>query len=268
MELLVPVLIIGAIGLVFGLGLSLAHEKMAVKSEPKVEALLEALPGSNCGACGYSGCEGYAKALAEGARVLTLCAPGGEKSAAQIGEILGVAVGPVKPKSAVVRCAGSLQNQKQAFTYDGIPSCEMASRLAGGPSGCKYGCIGLGDCARACEYGAIRISNGLAAVDPRLCKACRKCVPACPKGLIVLADVSQPRAMVACMNREKGALTRTVCSSGCIACRKCVKSCEFDAISILENTAVIDPAKCTNCGKCVENCPVSCIITSSCLVKQ
>ena len=99
--IIMPVVILGITGVLMGLFLAFASKKFEVEVDPKVEAILAILPGVNCGACGYPGCSGYASGVAlEGAK-MTLCAPGGPKVAAKIGDIMGVAVEmPVKKKPA------------------------------------------------------------------------------------------------------------------------------------------------------------------------
>lgn len=262
MQILMPILIVAVIGIVAGLGLSIASVVMAVPVNEKAEAIRAVLPGANCGACGYSGCDAYAKALADGAKVLTLCAPGGDTVAKEIGSVLGLSVGAVKAKSAVVRCRGNCDNTKKSYDYDGIESCTMAAQLLGGPGACKYGCMGLGDCIAVCEFGALRVCNGVAVVDRSLCKACHKCVATCPKGLIKLIDISQPKPYVYCRSADKGARTRSVCSAGCIGCMKCKKVCESNAIMVKNNLATISISRCIGCGKCVEQCPTHCIMPS------
>lgn len=259
MNILIPVVVVAVIGLIAGLGLSIASVVMAVPVNEKAEKIREVLPGANCGACGYSGCDAYALALAEGAKVLTLCSPGGADVAAEIGAVLGTSVGAIKAKSAVVRCNGSCQNTENAYDYDGIDSCTMAAQLLSGPGKCKYGCIGLGDCADACEYDAISVRNGVAVVDKHLCKSCKKCVLACPKSLIRIEDVSEPKSYVICHNKDKGAQTRKVCKMGCIGCMKCKKVCPTGAISVIDNLAKIDVKKCNKCNRCITECPVNCI---------
>ena len=99
--IMMPVAVLGITGVLMGLFLAYASKKFEVEVDPKVEAILAILPGVNCGACGYPGCSGYASGVAlEGAK-MTLCAPGGPKVAAKIGDIMGVAVEmPVKKKPA------------------------------------------------------------------------------------------------------------------------------------------------------------------------
>ena len=260
MSILTPVLIVAVIGVIAGLGLSIASVVMAVPTNETAEKIREVLPGANCGACGYSGCDAYAAALADGAKVLTLCAPGGADVAKEIGAVLGADVGSIKAKSAVVRCRGNCDNANTNYDYDGITSCIMANQLLGGPSSCKFGCIGLGDCVKACEYGAIKVCNGVAVVDTELCKSCGKCTAACPKGLIKVVEIEKPKAYVYCNNTDKGALARKACTAACIGCMKCVKNCPEGAVKVENNLASVDISKCTHCGLCIENCPTKCIM--------
>ena len=118
----------------------------------------------------------------------------------------------------------------------------------------RSGCMGLGDCVRACEYGAVEVCNGVARIDPALCKACGKCVSACPKGLITLTPVKK-QAVVRCHNCDKGKAVMDVCKVGCISCTKCVKTCPEGAIAMVDGCAAVDPHKCTGCGQCAEACP-------------
>ena len=142
--------------------------------------------------------------------------------------------------------------------YEGIPSCAAAAQLAGGITSCRFGCMGLGDCMRACNYDAIKICNGMASIDPAKCRGCSMCVKACPKGLISFVPL-KAQAVVRCSNCDKGAVTNKVCNIGCIGCGKCVRSCESGAIRLENFHAVVDPEKCTACGKCAEACPRHCI---------
>ena len=258
MEILLAVGIVALIGLVAGLGLSSASAALAVPTDEKTESLRAALPGANCGACGYSGCDGYAAALAAGEAEPNRCAPGGPDTAAQLAALLGVEAGEMKRKAAQVRCGGSCAHVQEKYEYQGVKTCAAASQLYAGPSSCAYGCLGFGDCAAACEYDAIQVIDGLARVNPLLCTSCGRCVKACPKGLISLlpADI---QAVVRCSNKDMGAKVRKVCDVGCIGCRKCTKVCPTGAIVVEENLARIDPEKCIGCGACVETCPVHCI---------
>ena len=259
MSILIPILILGGIGLLAGILLSVAAVVFAVQKDEKAEEIAEALPGANCGACGFSGCSGYAAALSKGETTDTgLCAPGGAAAAAAIAAILGVEADAFQKKAAVVRCQGSWDLTDMKMEYQGMETCAAANQLFSGMGACRYGCIGYGDCLSACEYGAVTVENGLSTIHPELCKGCGKCVTACPKGLIRLLPEKR-QAAVLCSNHDKGARTRQVCTVGCIGCMRCVKACEAGAVTVENFLACVDPEKCTGCGKCAEVCPQHCI---------
>lgn len=251
--IILAIIIVAVIGLVAGIGLSIASIVMAVPKDEKVEALTEALPGANCGACGFSGCAGYAEALAKGEAKLGLCSPGGEECVTACGEILGQ-TGSVEKKTALVHCVGSYDVTSDKMNYDGLQSCAAATFLAGGVSSCRFGCMGMGDCERACQFDAVKICNGVAIIEPEKCKGCSACVTACPKSLISLVPY-KTQAIVRCSNLDKGASVMKICKVGCIGCMKCVKICEEGAIKVTNFNAKIDPDKCIGCGKCVDVCP-------------
>lgn len=253
-SILIAVLIVAVIGLIVGIVLAVASILMAVPVDEKAEAIQEQLPGANCGACGYSGCSGYAAALSKGEAKLGLCSPGGQAVIDAIAPIIGAEGVKSVPKTAVVHCRGNDDNTSKMTRYQGIQSCLAASQLYGGMGECSYGCIGFGDCMSACEYGAISVNNGVAQVNSDLCKACGQCVSACPKQLITI-EPKKRHAIVKCSNCDKGALTKKACKVGCIGCMKCVKECPFEAIKIDKFHAVIDPEKCKGCRKCVAVCP-------------
>ena len=243
-----------------GLGLAIASIVMAVPKDEKAEAIEEILPGANCGACGYSGCAGYAKAVIQRrGSSRGLCSPGRRRGGR--GYCASFSASPpceVEYKTALVHCMGSHDNTTDRMKYQGISSCAAAVQLYGGISSCSFGCMGLGDCAAVCEYDAIKVCNGVASIDPTRCKGCSKCVQACPKHLISFVPL-KPQAVVRCSNCDKGGVTRKLCKVGCIGCMKCVKVCESGAVTVNQFKASVDPAKCTACGKCVEVCPQDCI---------
>ena len=257
--ILLTVIILSSIGLLSGLILSIAAIVMAVKRDETADMIEQILPGANCGSCGFSGCSGYAAALAKGETDNTsLCSPGGAAVASAIAEALGLENIGFVEKHAVVRCRGNSENTQDAYEYDGLPSCAAASRLFGGAGACRYGCIGLGDCVGACDFGAIKIENSLAVVDTDKCGGCGKCAKACPKGVIEIVP-SAEAFTVRCVSHDKGALVRKICKAGCIGCSMCVRACEHGAVSISDFCAQIDPEKCIGCGKCVVVCPQKCI---------
>ncbi len=254
------VIIVAAIGLIAGLGLAIASKVMAVPVDEKAAAIRECLPGANCGACGFSGCDGYAAALSSGETEDTaLCSPGGNEAAKGIAAVLGVEAGNVKPKVAVVLCQGNNQNVGTKLDYSGVESCKMAAQLFGGPKNCIYGCLGFGDCVKKCPYEAIFICDGVARINPDRCRACKMCINTCPRNLIELLPLETAQAGVFCKNRDKGAKTRKQCAVGCIGCMKCAKVCENGAITVENNVAHVDYEKCIGCGKCAEACPVKAV---------
>lgn len=257
-SILLAVGIVAGIGLLIGLILSVASIIMAVPKDEKAEKILAALPGANCGACGYSGCSGYAAALAKGKAEVGLCAPGGLACTKEISSILGVASGNVEPKTAVVKCMGSLDHTAYKAEYIGIQSCAAAVKIGGGLTACSYGCMGLGDCQAVCKYDAISLCNGVAYIDSDKCRACTLCVKACPRGIISIVPKKE-MALNRCSNRDKGGVTRKLCSVGCIGCKKCEKTCEAGAVKVTDFNAYVTPELCTGCGKCVEACPQHCI---------
>ena len=257
-EILIPILVVAGIGLLAGLILAIASIVMAVPKDEKTETIRAMLPGANCGACGYSGCDGYAKALATSEAQPGLCPVGGATVTKAVSEYLGCDAGESETKVAVVHCLGSYDNTSDKVQYEGIETCAGAAMVAGGVASCQYGCMGLGDCVRACQYGAISVKNGLAKIDPKLCKGCSLCIKACPKHLIRFTPYWQ-QAVVLCSNCDKGADTNKVCKIGCIGCKKCEKTCQHDAIHVIDSHAVVDTTKCVGCGDCEEVCPRHCI---------
>ncbi len=258
-DIIIAVAVVAAIGLICAVILALADKFMGVKVDEREKEVRSALPGANCGACGFTGCDGYAKALVENPDLATnLCIPGADAVARRVSEILGREFQDVVEQVAFVHCLGDCDAAKEKHNYEGIQSCAAATMLYGGSGACTCGCVGLGDCANACPSGAICIENGIAHVDTRKCTGCGVCVKTCPHHLITLfSDLD--RVAVTCSNTEKGAVTRQKCTNGCIGCKKCEKNCPTGAVTVVNNLAVIDYDKCTNCGLCAENCPVKCI---------
>lgn len=255
--ILLAVLVVGGLALAAGIILAVASAVLAVPADERAEKIRAALPGANCGGCGYSGCDAYAAALAAGDAAAGLCSPGGEETAQALAAILG-GDATVQKKTAAVRCGGCAEHTADTAAYAGVSRCAEAARLFGGAAACLYGCLGLGDCAAACPARAITVENGLARVDNTLCTGCGTCAAACPRGLIALRPAPQ-KPLVACRNADKGALTRKVCTAGCLGCGKCVKTCAHGAIALNGALAEIDPARCVGCGACAAACPVGCI---------
>lgn len=182
---------------------------------------------------------------------------------AKVAEALGQKVEEKAPMVAVVRCQGSFANRPRTNKYDGYSSCKVMSSLYAGNTGCKFGCLGMGDCVAACKFGAISVNEatGIAEVDQDKCTGCGACAKACPKGVIEIRNkgMKDRRVYVSCINKDKGAVTRKACTVGCIGCGKCAKTCPFGAITVENNVAYIDFTKCKSCRKCVEECPTKAI---------
>ena len=258
MPILTAFLIVSGVALVLGVLLALVSHFFAVEEDQKVKEIRACLPGVNCGACGYKGCDDYAAAVAEGKAKPNLCVPGAEATANELGAILGIEVEAPEDMVAYVHCNGHCEATSKKAAYDGISTCKAAAMLFAGPDACRFGCMGLGDCAAACPSGAICLKDGIAHVDTSLCIGCGLCRDTCPKHIISMVP-QEAKVVVACSNEDKGAQARTACKNACIACKKCEKACEFGAISVQNNLAGIDYDKCTGCGACAGACPTGAI---------
>lgn len=259
MMILIPVLLVFGIGVLCAIVLTLSSIFFGVKEDQTTAAIRECLPGANCGACGYNGCDGYAKALSEGSiSQVNLCVPGGDSVAAAIADILQVERQDVVEKVTFVACNGTCDAVDFKYDYKGIQKCSSAILFYKGEKSCSFACLGYGDCVQACPQGAIKVENGVAQVDYSLCIGCGICVRQCPSHVIKLID-DVSKVAVACSNKDKGALTKKACSNGCIGCKKCEKTCPHGAIKVEDNLAIIDYSLCTGCGECAKVCPVHCI---------
>lgn len=254
--MLEPLIILGALGLLFGIGLFIASRVFFVKTDERVERIEAVLPGTNCGACGLAGCSGLAKAIVHGQADVTGCVAGGEDVAHLVADVMGVEVAAMDKKVAILRCNGV--NVKDRFNYRGIKTCAAAAMVMGGPKECSFGCLRFGDCVNACPFDALHMVDGFPKVDESKCTSCGKCVEACPKNLFELVSLGST-VHVQCQSHDVGKVTRKACEVGCIACGKCERVCPFDAIHVENNLAVIDFEKCTSCGKCVNECPMDTI---------
>ena len=263
----IPIILVVAVGLVCAIMLTVASKVFYVPVDETAAALREVLPGANCGGCGFAGCDDYANQLAANHETpCNKCPVGGPTVAAKLAEILGVEAGSAEKEVAVVQCNGNCDVANNLLDYEGPASCKAASQLFGGLKSCQFGCLGLGDCVAACEFGAIKVVNGVAKVDRNACVACGACAKACPKGLIRIAP-EKNQVVVFCHNTDKGANTRKACSVGCIGCKQCEKACKFDSVHVEDNLASIDPETCKNCGMCAKVCPTGAIINLKQLAK-
>ena len=257
--ILVPALIVGGVGLVFGIVLAFSAKAFAVKVDERIVKVKAALPGVNCGACGQTGCEAFAEAAVAGRVKPDGCPVGGAAVGAKVAEILGLKVTNTASFVARVACGGLAGCSRQKYAYEGMKSCTAASALHNGPKACPFGCLGFGDCVAACPFNAIVIIDGVAKIFEENCKSCEKCVAACPKKLISMVPRGK-NFLVNCKSTQKGPMVKKNCDVGCIGCGKCVKVCPQTAISMNNNLAKIDPLLCINCGECVKVCPTNAIV--------
>ncbi|MBQ4650074.1 MAG: RnfABCDGE type electron transport complex subunit B [Firmicutes bacterium] len=260
MSILTPVLLVVVIGFVLAVILTIASKVFFVPVDETVANLRAELPGANCGACGFAGCDDYAAALAADPSIGTAkCPVGGADLAVALAAVLGVEAGTAEPQVAVVMCNGNKEAAKSLMEYQGLSTCVAAKQMFGGVNVCSHGCLGLGDCERICPYGAIKVCDGVAVVARELCVGCGMCANQCPNKVIRIAPAKN-KVVVACNSKDAGAKTRKACSNGCIGCKKCEKACKFEAITVENNLAFIDPEKCKNCGLCAKDCPTGAII--------
>lgn len=257
-SILIAGLTLGIMGLVFGIVLAFASQKFAVEVDERAVAIREAVPGANCGGCGFPGCDGFANAVVAGKAPVNGCPVGGPDCASKIAEIMGVTAGEGARQVANVLCNGG-DHCTNSYDYEGIEDCRAAHMLHGGGKSCTYGCLGLGTCVTACPFDAIHMSEtNVALVEKEKCVACGKCIAICPKQIIQYVPYDQ-FTIVECMNKERGAHVKKSCGVACIACGICEKNCPVDAIHVIDLVARIDYDKCTNCQICAQKCPTKAI---------
>ena len=262
--ILITVITLTAIGLLVAAILFLVAKKFKVEEDARIDDVEALLPGANCGGCGSAGCRDFATKLVSLDDLGDVqCPVGGSETMNKIAALLGKTAVAQAPKVAVVKCNGSCEVRPKTSNYEGYPSCKVKASLYSGDTGCRFGCLGCGDCTLACKFDAIKMDpeTGLPMVDESKCTGCGACSKACPKGIIEMRPKG-PRGLkvvVRCSNTDKGAVARKACKAACIGCAKCQKACPHDAIVVDNNLAYIDPAKCKLCTKCVDECPTGAI---------
>jgi Na+-translocating ferredoxin:NAD+ oxidoreductase RNF subunit RnfB len=254
--ILITALFALALAFVLGLALGFFREFFAVPQDPLTGQIREALPGANCGACGYPGCDGYAAAVSSGAADINRCSVGGPQTAEKLAALTGKTASLV-PVAAVLACRGSRDKAPPKGEYTGLKTCRGAKLSAGGTKLCAWGCLGFGDCVKVCQFGALALGeDGLPAVDYGKCTGCALCAAECPQGLIQTIPRDRRGALALCANRNpQRAQVMKTCKAGCIKCELCVKNCPEQCIAMDRGIPVVDYGKCTSCGLCVSKCP-------------
>lgn len=263
-SIIYAILALSIIGAVAALILYFVAQKFKVYEDPRIDTVCEKLPGANCGGCGYAGCRALAEAIVKAESLENkFCPVGGANTMNEIAEVMNLSVEASEPKIAVVRCNGGKCNTQAKANFEGFDNCLFAHMTFSSEGGCSNGCLGLGNCVKACSFDAIHINpeTKLPEVDEEKCVACGACVKTCPRSVIELRNKGKNsrRVFVSCINQEKGAAAKKNCESACIGCGKCAKACPFEAISINNNVAYIDFNKCKLCRKCVAECPTGAI---------
>ena len=256
--------VVTVMGLVLALVLYLVAERFKVEEDPRIDLVEKAMPGANCGGCGFAGCRAFAESAVKAPNLDShFCPVGGNDTMKNVAAILGYEVKAKAPEVAVVRCNGTCTARPRVNNYDGYPSCKVKAALYSGDTGCAFGCLGCGDCVAACQFGALSMDpeTGLPVVDEEKCTGCGACSKACPKHIIELRPKG-PRGMrvfVSCVNKDKGPVAKKACLNACIGCGICVKTCTHEAIVMENNIAYIDASKCKLCRECEAMCPTGAI---------
>lgn len=228
-----------SMAVILGYVLGWANKRFHVVVDPRVEAINDALPGANCGGCGYVGCSEYAEAIVVGEDVaVTLCNVGGASCATEIADVMGVSVEESAPYRPIIHCGAPKHNRLKRSEYRGERRC-AAVNLVADVQGCTFGCLGFGDCQTACDYDAIRIIEGLAVVDYKKCVGCQACARVCPRNIISMAPFKAAQMLaVTCSNKDPGRDVKEVCDVGCMGCKACTKM--SDLLKVENNLSTID----------------------------
>lgn len=260
MLVLVAVGALGGLTLLLATGLVVANRKLHVEEDPRIDDVEDMLPNTNCGACGYPGCRPFAEALVSDEILPGKCTVSNDERRAAIAGYLEVDVGAEEQQVVRLACAGGINVARNHARYTGHESCRSAALVAGGGKGCFWGCLGLGDCERVCDFDAIIMNaDSLPVIAEELCTACGDCVEICPKDLFSLHPVSH-RLWVACKNLEEGDELLEDCEVACTACERCAVDAPPGLITMRDNLPVVDYDGPHATRKPIERCPTGAIV--------
>ncbi|MDR2965532.1 MAG: RnfABCDGE type electron transport complex subunit B [Treponema sp.] len=253
--ILLTALFAATISFILGITLGFFQQLFYVPDDPLVAEIRDALPGANCGACGYPGCGQFAAAVAGKEAPLNACTVGGQATVDKLAQITGGEAGEFVEKVAVLACQGSSAKAPEKGNYTGLKTCDGAKNM-GGTKLCLWGCYGFGDCFKVCTFDAITMNDGLPVVDYSKCTGCGVCAKECPQTLFQLVARNQKGAIALCSNKNtvKTQVAKT-CKISCFKCNLCVKNCQTDCINMETHIPVVDISKCNSCGICAEKCP-------------
>jgi len=263
--ILITIISLSLLALISAVILYFVAQKFKIFEDPRIDEIQAMLPAANCGGCGFAGCRNFAEALVKADTFEGLyCPVGGGTVMGLTARMLGKEAPVVDPLVAVLLCNGTPEYRPRTSKYNGASDCRISNSLYIGETDCSYGCMGYGDCVRACAFDAMYMDSPseLPIITDDKCVACGACVKACPRNLIELRKKAKKdrKIYVACSNCDKGGPARKACKVACIGCNKCFKVCEFEAITIENNLAYIDEKKCTFCRKCTPECPTNAIL--------
>lgn len=255
--IILTIIVALVIGFLLGLLLGLFKKLFAVKVNPKIAEVRDALSGANCGGCGFAGCDAFAEAVVNGEAPVTGCVAGGASCADSLAKILGVNAQSSTPKIAFLACHGTKECAKDRGEYQGVKTCSAAQLTMNGTKKCSFGCIGFGDCVEVCPFDAISMGkDGLPKIDKTKCVGCGKCAKACPKKLFHLIEKDTKGAIARCSCKsDNKPQIRKDCTEGCFKCGMCTRKCPVQAIVLENGLPKVDYSKCTSCGECIKACP-------------
>ena len=171
MNILIAILVLGAIAALFGALLGYASVRFHVEGDPIVEQLDALLPQTQCGQCGYPGCKPYAEAVANG-EAINKCAPGGEDTIKKIADLLGVDVQPIDENHEQ---DNSSQNNRPKVAFI-----------------IEEDCIGCTKCIQACPVDAILgAAKQMHTILIDECTGCDLCVAPCPVDCIEMRPTAE-----------------------------------------------------------------------------